>query len=167
MRIILLIAIFLHFTFTTYAQHYKMEGNELKLEEKIQFKSVNSSELTKEDIDLLKEVTNFLLEKTYISTMRIEGHLSGTAKDQSLSEKRALAIAAYLTQQGIDCKRLIAVGFGNTKPIVGNDSKDAKEQNTRICFVMAALRNKLIGGMPVDGGGMVAGDICTLNAAKK
>ena len=61
---------------------------------------------------------------------------------------------------GIKCDRLIPVGFGSAKPIVPNDTPDHKAQNRRIAFVNAALRGRAIGGMPVDGGGKVAGDPC-------
>ena len=62
--------------------------------------------------------------------------------------------------KGIDCKRLIPVGFGETKPVAPNDTPDNKAQNRRTAFVNAALKGKPIGGMPVDGGGKVAGDPC-------
>ena len=92
--------------------------------------------------------------------MRIEGHVSGSTTSQALSEKRALAICKKLIAAGVDCKRLIAVGFGDTKPIEENNTPSGRAANTRISFVNAALRGHLIGGMPADGGGVVAGDVC-------
>ena len=61
---------------------------------------------------------------------------------------------------GVDCKRLVAVGFGNTKPVADNSTPDGKARNSRVSFFNAALRDRLIGGMPADGGGKVAGDAC-------
>lgn len=61
---------------------------------------------------------------------------------------------------GADCKRLIAVGFGSTKPVADNNTAEGKAANRRVSFINAALRSRPIGGMPVDGGGKVAGDIC-------
>ena len=77
-----------------------------------------------------------------------------------LSEKRALAVCATLVKLGVDCKRLIAVGFGSSKPVADNVTAEGKATNRRLIFVNAALRNHAIGGMPVDGGGKVAGEIC-------
>lgn len=86
-----------------------------------------------------------------ITTLRVENH--GDA--QALTEARALAVAKALAKRGIDCHRLIAVGFGTTKPV----SQDAAK-NRRTELIPAALRGHLIGGMPADGGGKVAGDPC-------
>ena len=109
------------------------------------------------------QVKDFLIQKDYITTLRVEGHSDNSgaeATNQALTEKRAFAICKWLIENGIDCKRLIAVGFGSTKPIASNDTPADKAQNRRIEFVPAAMRGKAIGGMPLDGGGVVAGDLC-------
>jgi OOP family OmpA-OmpF porin len=74
---------------------------------------------------------------------------------QARSEARALAVAKALVKAGVDCKRVLPVGFGASKPAFEDASK-----NTRMVFENAALRGHAIGGMPVDGGGKVAGDPC-------
>lgn len=136
------------------AQGYTLEGSQINLADAIRFKA-GTAELTQEDRKTLTAIRDFLNEKTYVSILRIEAHVSGVASDvQQLSEKRAMAISRWLTGEGIDCKRIIAVGFGDTKPA---------DQKTRVTFVIAALRNRLIGGMPADGGGKVAGDPCKRN----
>jgi OOP family OmpA-OmpF porin len=63
-------------------------------------------------------------------------------------------------EQGIDCKRLISVGFGSSKPVADNATPEGRRQNTRIEIINAALRGKVIGGMPIDGGGILAVDPC-------
>jgi OmpA-OmpF porin, OOP family len=108
-------------------------------------------------------VKGYLAEKSYVSTMRIEVHVDtdGDAKKtQKLTEQRALAVAKALVAKGVDCKRLVPVGFGGTKPIAANDTPANKALNRRTTFAIAALRGHAIGGMPLDGGGVVAGDPC-------
>ncbi|MFI5132505.1 MAG: hypothetical protein ACHQFX_21050, partial [Chitinophagales bacterium] len=56
--------------------------------------------------------------------------------------------------------RLIAVGFGSSKPVESNDTPIGKAANRRVVFALAALNGRMIGGMPADGGGMAAGDVC-------
>ena len=73
---------------------------------------------------------------------------------------RSIAVAKWLVGKGVDCKRLLPVGFGQEKPIADNKTAEGREQNRRTAFVNAELRKKPIGGMPVDGGGKVAGDPC-------
>ena len=41
-----------------------------------------------------------------------------------------------------------------------NSSPEGKAMNNRIEFKITELRGHAIGGMPVDGGGKVAGDSC-------
>ncbi len=143
----------------TTAQDISLSGNEIVLSEPIHFKA-GSSTLSEENKQSLLTLINFLQEKPYISKLRIEAHLATGQNDaQKLSEKRALAVAQWLAQQNIDCKRLVPVGFGSKKPIAENANKEA---NTRINFVIAALRDRLIGNMPADGGGKISVDPCSL-----
>jgi OOP family OmpA-OmpF porin len=100
----------------------------------------------------LKSIKKFLDDKTYVSTLRVEGHVQGADNNQNLSEARAVSVCNWLIEHGIDCKRLIAVGFGENKPVAaGTDPA-----NTRITFVSAALKGRPIGGMALDGGGQIA-----------
>lgn len=157
-----LIAFLILFANYGYAQPPKMENGKLVLDEPVTFKT-GSAELTDEGKVALKPVKEFLSQKDYISTLRVEGHTDNSIAEtvnQKLSEQRALAVCKWLVENGIDCKRLIAVGFGSTKPIAANDSAENKALNRRMEFIPAGMRGKAIGGMPLDGGGVVAGDPC-------
>ncbi len=69
-------------------------------------------------------------------------------------------MAKALVAKGVDCKRLLPVGFGETKPRAENKTPEGKAQNRRTTFVNAALRGKAIGGAPLEGFGKIAGDPC-------
>ncbi len=126
--------------------NFELEGHTLKLPEPVRFaENVPSG-------PALEHAFAYLEAKSYISTLRIEVH----APDQAQSEARALAVAEWLVRKGIDCKRLLPVGFGATKPVAAPGAP----QNWRTEFVNAAMRGKAIGGMPLDGGGKIAGDPC-------
>lgn len=159
---ILFLSIGLFYTFIVYSQTFRIENNALVLPSAINF-DAGSDVLKPESESALKHVLAYMNEKTYISLMRVEGHVflsSNEDANQLLSEKRALAICKWLIKNGVDCNRLIAVGFGSNKPIAENRTPEGKAQNQRIVFVNAALRGLNIGGMPSDGGGVVAGDVC-------
>jgi OmpA-OmpF porin, OOP family len=144
------------------AQMPKIENGKLVLDKQVTFKS-GSSELTDEGKAALQSIKEFLIAKEYITKLRIEGHLGNSNaedKNQLLTEQRSLAVAKWLVTNGIDCNRLIAVGFGSTKPVAENNNPEGKVQNRRMEFIPAELRGKAIGGMPLDGGGKVAGDPC-------
>ncbi len=124
---------------------YTIENNELKLPAPVAFVA-GSDELKPESDKAVEHVKNFLNDKPYITLLRIEGHYDtdsdeGDAVSQALSEKRALAVVRKLVSQGILCERLLAVGFGATKPVVAPEAPDAKAKNTRLAFVMATMRN--------------------------
>jgi len=158
MRYLIPLLLFLLLSVQSKAQSFKMEGNEIVLAESIQFKN-GTAELSSETQPGLIAIKDFLIEKSYISQLRVESHIgSKNANSQSLSEKRALTISKWLIGQGIDCKRLVAVGFGPTKPVSASET----EKNTRIVFAIASLKDKLVGGMPADGGGQIAGDLCKI-----
>ncbi len=134
---------------------FKIESGQLVLPDPILFKT-GSDEIKEDDSEKsLWLIADFLDTKSYISLLRIEGHVSASvgAGAQELSEKRAAAVAKWLIAHGVDSKRLIAVGFGGNKPAAAEDSPEGKAANTRIEVHPAAMRDHLIGGNPADGGG--------------
>ena len=115
---------------TASAQNYTIEGNEVKIDKPIRFKTASATLLPESD-EALMIIKNYLDTKTYITLLRIEGHTdrltdeAGTRKEstyQYLSEQRAKAICKRLVELGVDCKRLIAVGFGSQKPIADDST---------------------------------------------
>lgn len=137
---------------------FAIENNELKLPSPIVFKTGTAELKTEESKAALEHIKFYLEAKSYITMMRIEGHVSSNGKsqdEQTLSEQRAKAVYDWLINNGVDCKRLMAVGFGSTKPLADNSNPEGRSQNNRISLINAELRNKAIGGMPLDGGGNV------------
>ncbi len=139
---------------------YQLDGNEVVIEKPIIFKT-GSAILAQQSDEAIAILKQYLDEKPYVTLLRIEGHTdNATANAQTLSEERAMTICKKLVAMGINCKRLLPVGFGANKPVADNASSEGKAQNRRITFVNAQLLNRSIGGLPVDGGGKVAGDSC-------
>ena len=71
--------------------------------------------------------------------IRVEGHTDSqgaNAYNQSLSERRAQAIAAYLAGAGVDKGSVTAQGFGEERPIATNDNAAGMAQNRRIEFTV-------------------------------
>ncbi|MFO0758696.1 MAG: OmpA family protein [Byssovorax sp.] len=146
----------------TPVKEFKMENGGLKLPGPVVFES-GKDILKPESDEVLEVVKDYLDAKPEVTLLRIEGHTDSDGThdgNQKLSELRALAVAHWLVAKGVDCKRLIPVGFGQDKPVAPNDTPDNKAQNRRVAFVNAGLKGKPIGGMPVDGGGKVAGEVC-------
>lgn len=146
-----------------FAFKFKLKGNQLvDLPGSIVFET-NSDKLLPESDSVLNVVDEFLNQRKDVTLLRIEGHTDSDGDDASnqlLSERRAMSVARWLVAKGHDCKRLIAVGFGETKPVADNSTPDGKAQNRRTSFFIAAINGKAVDGAPVDGGGKVAGDPC-------
>ncbi|MBL0355997.1 MAG: OmpA family protein [Chitinophagaceae bacterium] len=156
------ILFFLLFGFSASAQDYTIENNEVKIRKEIKFKTGTAELLPESDAALLI-IKKYLEDKAYISLLRVEAHTDNTGEavtSQLLSQKRAAAVCQKLIALGVDCMRLLPVGFGDTKPVADNSTPEGKAQNDRISFVNAALRGKAIGGMPVDGGGKTVENPC-------
>jgi outer membrane protein OmpA-like peptidoglycan-associated protein len=69
----------------------------------------------------------------------IEGHTDdvGTADyNQRLSERRAEAVAAYLSKRGVARERLTVRGFGASRPVAPNDGEDHRRENRRVEIVI-------------------------------
>jgi OOP family OmpA-OmpF porin len=150
------------FAISLQAQDYKLEGSEVKITKPVLFEA-GTAKLKPESTAALEIIKQYLTDKTYISQLRVECHTDNggdAAISQTLTEKRALTVCKKLIEMGVDCKRLIAVGFGDTKPVADNSTPDGKAENRRVSFVNVALKGHVIGGMPVDGGGKIAGELC-------
>ena len=82
---------------------------------------------------LLDEIKEILMN--YPNTkFSIEGHSDtdgSNAFNQKLSDDRANAVRNALIEKGVKPENLIAVGFGETKPIATNKTKAGKAQNRR------------------------------------
>jgi outer membrane protein OmpA-like peptidoglycan-associated protein/osmotically-inducible protein OsmY len=71
--------------------------------------------------------------------IEIEGHTDaeGTPeRNQRLSDRRAQAVVDYLVRAGVDPGKLVAIGYGETRPVAPNDSAENRARNRRIEFTV-------------------------------
>jgi len=95
-----------------------------------------SDKLTASGKKTIDEVFAVLNEYKEVN-VEVGGHTDsrGSAKmNQALSQKRANSIKKYLISKGIDSKRLKAVGYGENKPLVKNNSSKNRQINRRVEF---------------------------------
>lgn len=141
---------------------YVVDKSELRVPHPVTF-DAGTATLKPESNKALDHVKGYLAAKEAVTLLRIEVHsdsMGATESNQRKSEHRALATAYALVDRGVDCKRLLPVGFGESKPIADNRTAAGKAANRRVTFFHAALKGKPIDKQPVDGGGKVAGDPC-------
>ena len=86
----------------------------------------------------LKEVAEVM--KAYSARpMRIEGHTDSVASDdynQKLSERRAQSVQRWLAANGGVKGTVTPRGFGESKPVAGNDTPAGRQQNRRVEIVI-------------------------------
>ena len=73
------------------------------------------------------------------ANIEIAGHTDTDGEDafnQTLSEKRAQAVADYLVKAGMPASRFTATGYGSSQPVATNDTDEGKAQNRRIDFLV-------------------------------
>ena len=75
------------------------------------------------------------LREYHQTIVEVSGHTDSVGSDaanQTLSERRANAVAAYLTGQGVQQSRLEVVGMGERYPVAGNDTDSGRALNRRV-----------------------------------
>jgi OOP family OmpA-OmpF porin len=119
---------------------------------KATFKAGGGSEAV---VDQLKI---FLDQNPKVTKLRIEGHTdnAGTPElNQTLSGQRALTVKNAAIAKGVKKERLLAVGFGQNKPIGDNTTEEGRAKNRRTEFRIAEIGGKKYLGLDPTGGGKV------------
>ena len=103
--------------------------------EQAYFFDFDKAEVKAEFFPLLDHIAKVMSDNPKI-TVQLEGHTDSTGSveyNQGLSERRANAIKDSLVKKAmVDAKRLNAVGFGESKPITTNETKEGRAKNRRV-----------------------------------
>lgn len=104
----------------------------------------DSAELRMEAERELNEAVEVLSPRDDVILIEVAGHTDsiGTEEyNQDLSERRAQAVADYLTARGIERDRLQVVGYGESRPRVPNDSPENRQLNRRVVLSVLDRRD--------------------------
>lgn len=83
-----------------------------------------------------------VLNKYNRTLIDVNGHtdsVCNAAYNQGLSERRAMSVAAYLSGQGIDQRRVSAIGYGLSQPVASNSTEAGRAQNRRVEIQIAPI----------------------------
>src|SRR5436190_3903811 len=78
-----------------------------------------------------------LLEENPAIEIEMSAHTDSYGTDEynfNLSDNRARSCVEYIISQGIDRNRIIAKGYGETQPVVPNDTPETRQSNRRVEF---------------------------------
>ena len=96
--------------------------------------SLSSATITSASRTHLSELGSMMRACPQFS-IEITGHTDTTgaeAHNRQLSQRRADAVAAFLTENGVSAQRLSARGVGSAEPLADNRTRDGRQRNRRI-----------------------------------
>ena len=104
--------------------------------------ALNSDQLADTSHTLMDTVVVFLKKNPDVIKMEVSAHTDNIGSDAynlDLSKRRARTVVNYLIRQGVEPERLVAVGYGESRPLNDNSTDEMREINRRVEFVILAL----------------------------
>lgn len=104
------------------------------------------SDIKKDSFQYLDKLADTLL-KAKNWKLEIQGHTDDKGSDEfnlKLSQNRADAVKKYLVSKGISADTITAKGFGESVPLVPNDSDANREKNRRVEFKITKPNNEVV-----------------------
>jgi outer membrane protein OmpA-like peptidoglycan-associated protein len=116
-------------------------AEKIELEEKIMF-APNSASIDQSSTLLLGRIADYIRANPQFTKIRIEGHtdLQGTAQENlKLSRERATAVLEALVARGIARSRLIAEGYGSSRPLCSKKTVTCDSLNRRTELIVVEI----------------------------
>jgi outer membrane protein OmpA-like peptidoglycan-associated protein len=113
-----------------------VKKKEIALRRQISF-ATGSDEILPNSEPILLEVADALLRNPNLELVEIQGHTDSSgdpALNMRLSQRRAEAVQRWLIQHGVESTRLMAKGYGPTRPVVPNITQQNRARNRRVQF---------------------------------
>jgi len=91
---------------------------------------------------IVDDVAYLLKRNPQIRLIRVEGHtdwIGSDAYNRRLSGRRANAVRDYLIAKGVEPNRLVAVGYGETRPVADNNTVRGRARNRRTEFTVVQV----------------------------
>jgi OmpA-OmpF porin, OOP family len=98
---------------------------------------INKADLRPESMGVINSIFQLMKDHPELK-FSVEGHTDSDGEDASnkaLSEKRAQSVVAELTKMGIDNSRFSSKGWGESNPLLPNNTAEGKAANRRVEFV--------------------------------
>ncbi|CAA6807428.1 MAG: Unknown protein [uncultured Sulfurovum sp.] len=117
-----------------------VQAIEIKIKKIIAFEDINfelnKATLTEKSINTLRQIATVLKEHQNVH-VEIEGHTDGSGDETynlTLSQSRVDMVKERLVAMEVSANRIKAIGYGETKPLVSNDTEENRRKNRRVEF---------------------------------
>lgn len=113
--------------------------DEVKGNSRVNFATSSAEIQGTESFDLLNKLSAVVRQCSAFN-IQVAGHTDsqgGAEQNQWLSEARAKTVVDYLVSNNIDAERVSHIGFGETRPIASNQTREGRAENRRIDFTVS------------------------------
>jgi outer membrane protein OmpA-like peptidoglycan-associated protein len=113
-----------------------LQEKQLKILDVVLFET-NKADIKAASFKLLDEVAATIMANPQVGRVEIGGHTDNVGKpdyNKQLSQDRANSVKLYLESRGLKAERLVAVGYGDAKPIADNKKEKGRSANRRVEF---------------------------------
>lgn len=118
-----------------------LQGGVIRILDQVKFKPASAEILPgKDSVDVLQAVAKVMKDHPEVKLVRVEGHTDNTgnaAANKRLSAARAASVVKWLTQHGVEAKRLTSTGYGQERPLDSNSTDEGRRNNRRVEFHVA------------------------------
>ena len=120
---------------------YEDKGARISFEDALLF-DFGKADINSSGLALLDKMASIIQKKSYV--VRVEGHTDNVPihthrfpSNWDLSTARAVNVVKYFVEVGkINPKRLSAVGYGESRPMIANDTPANRARNRRVEIVL-------------------------------
>jgi len=127
-------------------QRVVVSATSLEILDQVHF-ATGQARIEKKSWWLLDQVAAVLKSHPDLLLVEVEGHTDDRGPSSFnilLSQARAQAVTDYLIGRGVDRERLVARGFGPTRPVATNGTVEGRAANRRVAFTVVKTRARVI-----------------------
>jgi outer membrane protein OmpA-like peptidoglycan-associated protein len=114
----------------------RVQGEQIVILQQVNFKTA-SDVIEPGSFGLLQQLVEVMQQHPEIARVAIDGHTDNQGFERTnveLSRRRAAAVLRWMSEHGVDARRLEARGFGPKRPIADNKTAEGKAKNRRVEF---------------------------------
>lgn len=118
----------------------ELQAKEVVITQAILF-DLDAATLRPDAEPILRQVAGLLIQHPELTSIEIQGHTDDqgeTDYNLTLSQARVEVVRTWLIANGVAAERLVAKGYGESKPIQPNTTEAGQAANRRVQFVILA-----------------------------